>query len=277
MKEHDGRLPTVQECLDARNPTKEFSGFGVDVYKWMWLYCFPCTAHRSVWNRNNCFEYTPSSSMPGFEQYHPFVSLASEAYFLVQLENNYDRWTLWHQETVVRNKKLTKADMRKEEFKTKYSVAFRGQEKFKGFSEEGLVRFEELKDYVERNRLLDIPDHQKDLENQKLQTYKREQLMLRGLRAEYGKDRDVAAGKRGKKQAPIIVSKRKRICIRDEDRPRLNRKLGANEDSSTEDNLTPSSRRYHRNGEENFTPSSQAMESDDDVTPSSGFGNNVSV
>ena len=95
--------------------------------------------------------------MPGNTHHRAYVSIASEAYFYLQLENNHTRWTRYYKDKIIDGKEVTAAVMRKEErFKARYSQPFIGQEKFRGFSDEGLHRFEELKQMVKLNRAKDL-------------------------------------------------------------------------------------------------------------------------
>jgi hypothetical protein len=95
--------------------------------------------------------------MPGNTHHCAYVSITSEAYFYLQLENNHTQWTRYYKEKMIDGKEVTAAVMGKEErFKTRYSQPFNGQEKFRGFSDEGLHRFEELKQIVKLNWAKDL-------------------------------------------------------------------------------------------------------------------------
>lgn len=219
MKEHE-KLPTVEECLDARDPSKPLTDESLQVYKWLWFACFPATAHRKYWGKKNWFEACPSGCIPGSTKHRSNVSIASEAYFYLQLENNYTRWTNYHEDTAVEGETVTAAMMRKQDrFKPLYSLAFCGQEKFKGFSDEGLTRFEDLKKVVRLNRsndLLEVPVTRPDGSVYNRIVFGKEQKVLAEIRKENSANNDKASNKRKKKVVvPVVV--KKRICRRDDD------------------------------------------------------------
>lgn len=220
MASHGGVLPTVEECLDARNPDNELTNELVEVYYWLWLECFPATAHRSYWGKSNYFEVTPSACMPGNSKHRAYVSIASEAYFYLQLENNHTRWTRYHQEKVVKGNDVTATMMRSDpRFKARYSQPFNGQEKFRGFSDEGLHRFEELKKIVKTSRAKDLSKvtvNQPGRGSYDRLVFGREQHILTLLRGE-NQDKVISKNKRRKRKAEAPeVGNKKRICSREE-------------------------------------------------------------
>jgi hypothetical protein len=61
--------------------------------------------------------------MPRNTRHHAYVSVASEANFYLQLENNHTRWTCYYKEKMIDGKEVTAAVMRKEEhFKARLLV-----------------------------------------------------------------------------------------------------------------------------------------------------------
>jgi hypothetical protein len=216
MKEH-GKLPTVQECLDARDPSKPLTVESLRIYKWLWFDCLPATAHRKYWGKKNFYETCPSGCMPGSKKHRANVSIASEAYLYLQLENNHTRWTNYHQEVEVEGTKVTAAMMRKEErFKPIYSLAFCGQEKFKGFSDVGLERFEALKKIVRLNRsndLLEVPVTRPDGSVYNRIVFGKEQKVLAKIRQVDIADK--TSKRKRKAEVPVVV--KKRICRRDDE------------------------------------------------------------
>jgi hypothetical protein len=221
MATHDGVLPTVEECLDARNPDKELTEEFVDIYNWLWFECFPATAHRSYWGRNSFYEVTPSACMPGNTRHRAYVSIASEAYFYLQLENNHTRWTRYHKDKIIDGKEVTAAVMRKEErFKARYSQPFIGQEKFRGFSDEGLHRFEELKQMVKLNRAKDLKKvmlTRADGSSYERLIFDREQQFLAMLTKDNPDKVGSSKTKSRKRKAQAPVEVKKRICSREEE------------------------------------------------------------
>jgi hypothetical protein len=221
MEANGGALPTVQECLDARDPRFEWTAESRDIYQWLWMHCFPAAAHRKNWGKSYYLDKTPSASMPGYEKHHAYVSIPSEAYFLVQLESNHARWTLWYQRVMINGEKLSQSDIRNDEqFKSKYALPFNGQEKFKGFSEEGLERFEELKKLVKANRVRDLQEAMDVRPNGtpwKRIVFMREQQMLAYLQDCYkSKVKSSKKNSKRKKKTEEQVAN-KRICSRDVD------------------------------------------------------------
>jgi hypothetical protein len=219
MAEHGGYLPTVQQCLDARDPDIDLDDESTEIYVWLWTQCFPAAANRFYWGKHNFLDYCPSGCIPGERKHRANVSIASEALFLVQLESNRDRWAHWHQETQVNLVTVTATDMRTDpRYKAKYSLAFNGQEKFKGFSEEGLERFEELKGLVKNNRIKDLQQVQEERRGTMVDRiiFLREQFILNRLRESSNKKTKKRDKNKRKRKADEPVPK-KRICTRDDD------------------------------------------------------------
>jgi hypothetical protein len=105
-------------------------------------------------------------------------------------------------------------------FQHRYSQPFNGQEKFRGFSDEGLHRFEELKQIVKLNRAKDLQKvkiTRADGSSYECLIFDREQQML----AMITKDNPDKVGcsktksRKCKAQAPVVV--KKCICSHEEE------------------------------------------------------------
>jgi hypothetical protein len=215
FKEKHGYIPSSTECLKARDPGEALTDDLRDVYVWMWMEGFPAAAHRHFWSKKIFFEKTPSAAMvPNSKKLLSFVSIATEAYLLVQLENNQQRWVNWI-EDMDNNTKVTPKDLRTNvRYRTKYSSAFNGQEKFKGFSDDGLTRFEEIKQIVKANRAKDM----KRAEGSQVK-FAREEQILEYIQGSFAAKNEGDAVRKGKKKKlnQQEVEPRKRICRREEE------------------------------------------------------------
>ena len=126
----------------------------LELYEFVWLEGFQCTAGRLFWNNGIKYVATPSSTHPGSENAPDIFRVTDEsiALFLVIFESNARRWTNWDK-GIKDNNAPTHLQLRTERrYQTKYSQAFVGQHKFGGFSPDGLNRFDELTDLVKALR-----------------------------------------------------------------------------------------------------------------------------
>ncbi len=133
------------------------------------------------------------------------------------LESNRDRWINWADDEK-NNVTVTKENLRKDpRYKPLYSVTSHGQEKFRGFSDEGLNRFEELKERVMDNRVHDLKKFSTTCNGEDVVSFGREGDMREVIVKKFDKKfATQEANKKRRNQEKQVVA-RKKICSREED------------------------------------------------------------
>ena len=144
--------------IDVNDPAE------MKVFLWYWEHILSKNGGFSMWHKDEIrFSQLPSECTYKFEHYEKDFKLfpaSTEAFFVLLYDNCIDKWkehAQWkHDHPKVRLPIMNKENKDEPLHKTKYTITDIGQQKYGGWSNEGLEAFNQLKKDIKASRLIDI-------------------------------------------------------------------------------------------------------------------------
>jgi hypothetical protein len=155
MKDHGGKMPTGQKLLEVRANPKTKEDWDLLVYYWDVLVHIATNKHWWGPERRHYKILQCTEEIDGKPNSNP-VTPGSEALCIFLIENNEIKWP-WMYDYVEVKKKGKLPTSRKDypQLIAKYSLPNSGKKPFGGWSEEGQLRYEEIRKEIIKIRKAD--------------------------------------------------------------------------------------------------------------------------